>query len=336
MKINSSIICCTSFLLTVCTFISCNNTFKNIAQPIYPDTINKEEIELTHPDSTILYGLIETPSAQTSLPIIIFIAGSGPTDHNGNSGVQLTSNAYKLLADEFHQNGLATLRYDKRTATKSKIHPDFKPSSMSFEKLVEDVILFIDLAIEDKRFSDIILIGHSQGSLLAILAAQQRKINKLISLAGAGRSIDLILFDQFRAMGLSDVQLVEFEHALKTLKNGELPTQYPLATMSLFQESSMKFLSTWMGYDPSQQIKKLNIPVLVANGTTDIQVPVKEAEILHKAYPKSKFVIIDGMNHILKESPIDRGLNIKTYNDPALPLSKGLVAPILDFIKSNE
>ncbi len=322
-----------NYLFVCVLFYSCSNSIKNIEPPIVTNSAISEEIEVTHPDSTSLYGLIEAPSSTGSLPIVIFIAGSGPTDHDGNVGAQVTSGSYKLLSQALRKEGFATLRYDKRTASRSRFHHSFDPTTMSFDKFVEDLILFIDIVHKDERFSDVILAGHSQGSLIAILAAQQREIKSIISLAGAGRNINLIMRDQFEAMGINEDQLRQFDEACIELKSGNIPTEYPIFMMSVFSKPNATFMRSWMNYNPSEEINKLNIPILVVNGTTDIQVPVAEAESLNEGCSNCSLSIIDGMNHVLKTAPLDRDLNIKKYTDPNSPLTDGLVESIVNFLK---
>ncbi|WP_315816320.1 hypothetical protein [Paraflavitalea speifideaquila] len=89
---------------------------------------------------------------------------------------------------------------------------------------------------------------------------------------------------------------------------------------------------SWFRYDPAVEIKGLSIPVLLVQGTQDIQVGVEDAKRLHTANPKTKLLIINGMNHVLKLVEGDRQANIKTYSDPALPLVPELVQGIADFI----
>ena len=84
---------------------------------------------------------------------------------------------------------------------------------------------------------------------------------------------------------------------------------------------------------PKTEIKKLSVPVLIVQGTTDIQVNVDEAEKLKKAYPKATYAVITGMNHPLKPAPQDREQNMATYSNPTLPLSAGLVPAITTFVQ---
>ena len=104
---------------------------------------------------------------------------------------------------------------------------------------------------------------------------------------------------------------------------------------SLFRPSVQPYTISLLKYDPSKEIKKLSIPVLIIQGNTDLQVKVAEdAKLLAAAKPDAKLLIIDNMNHILKESVADRSKNIETYNMPDLPLKKELVNSIIKFIKT--
>lgn len=76
------------------------------------------------------------------------------------------------------------------------------------------------------------------------------------------------------------------------------------------------------------------MPVLIINGTTDLQVPVKQAKILHHAATHAGLKIVKGMNHILKTAPADRAINLGTYSKPDLPLKKEVVMDIVAFINS--
>jgi hypothetical protein len=93
---------------------------------------------------------------------------------------------------------------------------------------------------------------------------------------------------------------------------------------------------SWLKYDPSVEIKKLRIPVLIVQGTTDIQVTVDDANLLYAARPDARLLIIEKMNHVMKESEADRQKNLATYNNPGLPLKDGLVKELVSFIKNKK
>lgn len=89
---------------------------------------------------------------------------------------------------------------------------------------------------------------------------------------------------------------------------------------------------SWLQYNPVEQIKQLDARILLINGTADLQVPSSDAELLHQA-KDSDLLIIEKMNHVLKESPSDEQGNMATYTDPSIPLAEGLMDGIIEFIK---
>jgi fermentation-respiration switch protein FrsA (DUF1100 family) len=95
-------------------------------------------------------------------------------------------------------------------------------------------------------------------------------------------------------------------------------------------------LISWFKYDPAKELAKLKIPVLIIQGTTNIQVRKEDTKILSEANPKADIKIIKGMNHIFKEDGLDRMKNIETYNQPELQIKQELVEVITDFIKKKK
>ena len=89
---------------------------------------------------------------------------------------------------------------------------------------------------------------------------------------------------------------------------------------------------TWCRFDPAKELKKLKIPILLVQGTTDLQVGVVQVEKLKKAKSDAQLLIIPNMNHVLKDAPADTKQNMATYSNPSLPLKPGLVNGIADFV----
>lgn len=298
--------------------------------------IISEEKTVYTADSTLLAGVLDIPQSDEAVPLIIIIAGSGATDRDGNTKPMIVSNAYQKLGKALNDKGYATFRFDKRTAGQSKLPANFDIAGFTFDHFVADVGLWIDQLRQDKRLSNIILAGHSQGSLIAILAAQNKKVDAVISIAGAGQSIDKVLIDQLKVQ-LPETLMQECTQHFTKLKAGEeLGDVSPSLMMTgLFAPQNRQFIASWMQYDPLAELKKITIPVLVVNGTTDIQVPSSEAELLATASAKNELLIIEKMNHCLVDAPADRMENIKTYNQPELKLSDGLIVGVLKFIKNT-
>jgi pimeloyl-ACP methyl ester carboxylesterase len=287
------------------------------------------ELQISIPnDSAVLSGTLLLPSDQTPLGVVLFFSGSGPTDRDGNTGSQYTNNSLKMLAKGLAKNGIASLRYDKRGIGKSKFEGG--EADLLFEDFVSDGQAWLELLSKDERFDDVYVLGHSQGSLVAALVASDDRIKKYISVAGISRSADEVILSQLQEQ--SPFMGVVAAPKLDSLKEGHMVSDPGPPLNSIFRQSTQPFLMSWFAYDPADIFSKLDKPILVINGTTDIQVPVKEAEELHKAAPRSELHIIEGMNHVLKDAPLERMANLEAYSDSIRPLSEGLVERIVEFL----
>ncbi|WP_404452127.1 alpha/beta hydrolase [Virgibacillus necropolis] len=280
-----------------------------------------------------LYGEVEIPDGEGPYPVMIIIPGSGPTDRNGNSvALPGKNNSLKLLAEQLAENGIASVRYDKRGVGKNQ-STAISEKDLRFDRFVKDAVAWAEMLAKDKRFSNVGIIGHSQGSLVGILAAHETDVDAFVSIAGAGRSIDQVLYDQLRKE-LPDDLTKESKDILDKLKQGKHVEDISQELQSVFRPSVQPFLSSWMQYNPAEEIQKLDVPVLIVNGKRDIQVPVSEAKILHQAKKDAEFLLIPKMNHVLKEAPEDRKGNLQTYSNPDLPLAQGLIDGIVSFLEN--
>lgn len=282
-------------------------------------------------------GTLKVPDSKNAIPVAIIIAGSGPTDRDCNQP-SMKSNSYKMLSDALFYNNVATLCYDKRGIAKSKVEQ--KEEDLRFDTYVDDVKAWINQLSGDKRFSDIILIGHSEGSLLGMIAAQNNpNVAKYISIAGAGMSAPDILKEQLGKQLQGQPEAIKnmvFSYIDK-LEHGETIPDVPVYLNALFRPSVQPYMISWFKYNPQTEISKLTIPALLLQGTTDIQVGVDQAELLAKANPNAQKVIIENMDHVLKISETkDMTEQIKnSYNNPDTPISKELVKTITGFIKEK-
>jgi pimeloyl-ACP methyl ester carboxylesterase len=279
-----------------------------------------------------IYGTVSMPVTDKKVPVVLIIAGSGPTDRDGNQ-IGLSTDTYKQFADSLMKHKIACLRYDKRGVGESASAAK-KEDSMRFNDYIGDAVGFIKMLKQDARFSKVIVAGHSEGSLIGMVAASQEHADGYISIAGAGFGIDKVLEEQYSALspGLGHMAA----KALDSVRRG-YTAHVSDPTLSLVLHTSIQpFLLSWIQYDPQKEIKKLKQPVLILQGTNDIQVAVKNAEALHRAAPKAKFAMLEGINHVLKQAPADREKNIATYNEPALPISGELVTQTVSFVNNMQ
>ncbi|GAA4094145.1 alpha/beta fold hydrolase [Mucilaginibacter panaciglaebae] len=280
-----------------------------------------------------LRGTLTVPNGTGKVPVVLIIAGSGPTDRNGNTvQMNIRPNSYLLLADAFKQSGIATLRYDKRMVGQSTAT---KPQAQTtFDDMINDAIACIRFLKADGRFSKIIIAGHSEGSLIGMIACQREKVDGFISLAGPGFPLDQVLKQQIKANGTEPsyrraAPIIDSIKAGQTIKQKLEP-----GFENLFGASLQTYMHSLFQYKPQQELAKVTVPVLIVQGTTDIQVGLADALALKKAKPDAKVQIVNGMSHILKEGPEDRQQNAATYLKANLPLHPELAPALVNFIKS--
>jgi len=269
---------------------------------------------------------------KNKLPLAFIIAGSGPTDRNGNNQM-MENNSLKLLAEGLAKKGIASFRYDKRGIGKSIID-SLKEKDMRFNHFVSDAEAWLHSLKMDKRFGSISIIGHSEGSLIGMIAARQANISGFISIAGVGNKASQIIKEQLGTQP-EFIQTLS-EPILKQLQEGQLAEEVSPMLYALFRPSIQPYLISWFAIDPQEEIKKLHIPILILQGTTDIQVGIAEAELLIQANPRAKKVIIEGMNHILKPAALERSENLATYQNPSLPIAPMLLQEIVTFVRKLE
>ena len=257
------------------------------------------------------------------------ISGSGPTNRSGNQIGGMT-NCSKFLAQGLVKNDIAVFTYDKRMFAQMKAG-NLDEKTMRFDDGIndaKDVIAYFRL---QKKYTKILIAGHSEGSTIGMVAAD-KNADAFISIAGPGRSADEILSTQLEKQ--VPMMKKDFDGYLSTLKKGETFELKNQMLASVFRESVQPYMISWFKYNPQDEIKKLKIPVLIINGTKDLQVPVTEAELLKSAKPDAKLVIIDNMNHVLKDIKGDDSENMASYNNGELQVSETLINAVNQFTKS--
>ena len=279
-----------------------------------------------------LAGTLMIPANGKKYKLVVIQAGSGPTDRNGNSGNAVKANSYRLIAEALAAKNIATLLVDKRGIAKSATAMKSE-AAMRFDDFADDLAAWISFMKKDKRISKIFIAGHSEGSLVGMIAAQKEKVNGYISIAGAGESIDKIIIWQYAQQ--SPKEAVVVDSLFSRMKNGQKLDIVPPFLFPIFRPSVQPYILSWMLHDPCTEMKKLNIPILILQGTTDIQVTMKQATILKECKPNATLQIFEGMNHILKQAPEERMKNIASYTDEKLPVSPALITSIVKFVQKK-
>lgn len=284
--------------------------------------------------SNALYGTLLLPTHKTKPPVVLIVSGSGPTDRDGNSAaIKGKNDSLKMLAEELVIAGFATVRFDKRGVAAS-LGAARDEEDLRFQTYVADVEAWVKQLSADSRFGGLAVIGHSEGSTLAILAAKNQKIDALISIAGPAQAASKILRSQLQNKFPPELAQAN-ESILASLERGQIVRDVPAPLLALYRPSVQNYLISWFPIVPKASLAQLKIPVAVIQGDHDIQVPVAEAQALAAAAPGSKLVIVRGMNHILKDVPLETSQQVASYSDPNLPLNQDFVAQVLSFLRNH-
>ena len=278
-----------------------------------------------------------SPSASRGAPAILLLAGSGPTDRDGNSGAGVHADSYKLLAEGLAAKNISSLRVDKRGIGESRAAAT-QESDLRFTTYSDDAAAWAGELRRQTGQKCVWLAGHSEGALVAEVAAQKPDgICGLILIAGAGRRADDLIRAQIAANPNNPpVVAKQADDILKDLDSGKPVSDVPPYLLSLFRPSVQPYMMSWLPLDPAALLAKTMLPVLlILQGDRDLQVSIEDAKLLATADPQAKLVVLPGVNHVLKVAPIDRAANIATYADPTLPLSPGMVDAVADFVHAH-
>jgi len=282
-------------------------------------------------------GTLTVPDGKPPFPVVLIIAGSGPTDRDGNSAMGVKTDSYKLLAAALAARGVASVRYDKRGLGAST--STLQESDLRFEMFANDAVTLLDLLAGDARFGRRYVAGHSEGSLLGILAAENvanraSHVDGFISLCGLGRPAYAVIHDQLRPQ-FSATELAKADEIMARLTKGETVAEIPAsaAFAALFHSSIQPYLASWFKYDPALEIAKLTCPTAIVGGTQDVQVPVSEARLLFAGAATPKLTLVEGMSHTLKHVDAATGITQKrAYTDPSLPIEPAVVEAVTALI----
>lgn len=295
----------------------------------------EKNIILSTPTGDI-HGMLLTPESNEPCPLAIIISGSGPTDMDGNTlGSEFKNNSLKMLAEGLAGKGIASIRYDKRGIGKSAAAANGE-EKIRFEHYIDDAAAWADYFSNDPRFSAIAIIGHSEGSLIGMVAAQKSNaVKAYISIAGCGRPAHEVLEEQLKRQP----EQIQREAAAinRELLEGRIVEDVSSQLAALYRKSVQPYLISWFRYNPAKEIAKLKIPVLILQGDKDIQVSVKDSEQLYAARILSSYHVVKNMNHVLKHcESAEMIAQIDAYQNPELPIKNELIEQIARFIGSKQ
>ncbi|WP_416423077.1 alpha/beta fold hydrolase [Pseudomonas sp. App30] len=282
--------------------------------------------------SGVLHGSLLLPMADKPVPVVLMISGSGPTDRDGNNPQGGRNDSLRKLALLLANHGIASVRYDKRgVASGQPLAPDER--TLSVEGYVADAQAWAQKLKADPHYGQLILLGHSEGALIAALAAPQAGADAVVSVAGSGRPLDQVIREQLKGRLPPDLEQ-RAGQLLDRLKAGQYDADVPAPLQVVFRPSVQPYLVSLLRQDPAAAFARLTVPALIIQGRNDIQVGVADAQALKAAQPKARLVLIDGMNHVLRIVPNDLKAQVASYNDRNLPLADELGRNLVAFIQS--
>ncbi len=276
--------------------------------------------------NSFIEGTLLLPRVEEKPVLAIIIGDSGPTDRDGNQNF-MQNNALKKLAEALSAEGLATFRYDKRIV--KQIRRGQVDPGIMFDDFVDDAISVFKYFRKTDDFAKIVFVGHGQGSLVGLLAADSG-VDGIISIAGSGKTIDEVIIDQVEKT--APMFTDETKAAFEIIRNGQTTADYPEALESIFSLDLQPFMANWMSYEPAKAMAEVKVPVLIICGTKDLQVSEDEAKNLKDANKRAELVLIENMNHVFAIIKGDDLENSKSYNESFRPVPEKLKQAIMTFI----
>lgn len=278
-----------------------------------------------------LSGTLALPAARGPVPVALIVAGSGPTDRNGNAAQGLRTNAYAQLAWGLGQRGIASLRYDKRVLPGTQGPVDV--TKLTFDDFAADLSAAANALARDGRFSKVVVIGHSEGASLAVRAVVRGLAPAgVVLIAGVGRRFQAVLHEQIGRQ-VDSVTLVRFDSALARYLRNEPTGDVPGPLLTLLVPVNRTYMQSLVALDPVGELKAITVPTMIMQGAADLQVRVVDANLLHEARPDAALVILPETNHVLKHvADTTLGAQLAAYRDPTVPIVPEVVTRIADWI----
>jgi pimeloyl-ACP methyl ester carboxylesterase len=282
-----------------------------------------------------LHGTLAKPADHVRGPAVLIVAGSGPTDRNGNgpgANPFLKTDSYRKLAEGLAASGILSLRYDKRGVGESRALVT-REDDVVFDTFVSDAITALRSLQKRPDVSSIVIAGHSEGGLIALAAAARVPVAGLVLLTTPGRTYLTLMRAQLKGQLPPDLD-ASANAILDSLAAGKRIDDLPQQLAAFFRPSVQPFLMSIGNFDPAAALAQTKTPALIVHAGHDLQVSAVDFDALRGARSDVQTLELPDANHTLKQSPADRAGNLALYRDPAAPLDPALMPALVAFVRS--
>jgi len=310
----------------------------SVLPPAFGTTPVEREVKFTGMGGVSLSGTLTLPLGIAPVAALVLIAGSGPTDRDGNQPPLLQTDLLKQIVADLAKQGIASLRYDKRGQYASGPLPISEQELYDFtawHNYVGDVAAAYRWlrAQPGIRPSRVGLLGHSEGGLLALDAADTLRATPpavLVLVSTQGRPTNEVLHEQIKRLldmqGATPEQTKFFMDKNDSIlaairRTGHVPEDVPPGLAFLYQPYLGKFLQEQLGLTPVKLLASFPGPVLILQGASDVQVsPSEDAGVLKSAKNEKgispTLMLIKGASHNLKSV---KGAQDAGFSGPIVP-----------------
>ncbi|MEO8286044.1 MAG: DUF3887 domain-containing protein [Chloroflexota bacterium] len=258
-----------------------------------------------------LPGTLSMPAGAGPFPAVVLVQGSGPQDRDETIGL---NKPFRDLAWGLASQGVAVLRYDKRTLVYQQKMAAMVDKITVKEEVTDDALLALDLLknTEGVDKNRVFLLGHSLGGyLVPMMVNSAPDLAGAIVMAGTTRPFEDVVLDQYtylfdldgKVTADEQKQLDELKQQVARVKDPNLSTSVPATDLPLGLPAN--YWLSIRGYDPAKLAASQKVPMLIMQGERDYQVTMVDlkgwqdalgsrSDVEFKTYPKANHIFKDG------------------------------------------
>lgn len=270
-----------------------------------------------------LPGVLARPhGGNTYIPLVVLVAGSGPTDRDGNNyNVPGKTNVLKLLAEGLADRGIASFRYDKRGSGQAYRYESHE-QQVSFTRHASDLVAILEKLQKEVGVSRLVVAAMNEGAWISALAINKASrqgilVDGFAVLDASGKKPLDILRDNLSE--LDETLRQEAEGIVQALLEGSSYKEPSETLRDFFSPQKREWLESWLSMDPAREIAAIKAPLILVRGEMDEQVPEDEFQLLMTLRPNAVARVIPGMNYMLKKvSTVEE--NYDSFTNPNYPI----------------